>query len=162
MSYLLPSESTNFLTSVIGTKITEVVRDLLLEEYEFLPPNLRDEECDGLILITLNDNRSFILIPDVARLSINIGVGCKLKYGSGYVEKNVTNNNFWKDRVNQKINEINILKSLYASEEYASEFGLEFILSNKKKIIFEYIDDEDYLRIINSYQGPDCIKVEVK
>ena len=57
----------------------------------------------------------------------------------------MTNNLFWRQRVGQTITEVTIIKSIYATEDNAMEFGVEFEFENGLKACIEYVDDNEYV-----------------
>lgn len=58
-----------------------------------------------------------------------------------------------------------ILKSIYASEVYDSEFGLQIEFQNNTQLIFEYLSEEnclDTIRIILNYDATPYKKIVIQ
>jgi len=132
----------------------------MIDEYNNHPQSIRDEETDGRTVIKLDNEIQIVFLQDTSTMSLRICEGCEIKPSSFSFEKDVSTNEFWNARLNEKITDIFILQSLYASEDYPSEFGIEFKLSNGKNFIVEYIDNEDSMRITDKYKGPKCKFIE--
>ena len=156
MQHTLPSNNVDFLTSLIGLKIIKVSRQLFKSD-------LNQENCeqmaDGSIEFIFNNHKiiSFYSYTEVESISVS---NTKMnQYGDSYIYKDLTNNLFWKKRVNKTITKITIVQSVYASKENSLEFAVEFEFENETKACIEYINDEDFpdtLRIIEENEETEC------
>ena len=141
MQYTLPSDNVDFFKSLIGLKIIKVSRqlfkdDMNRENYEQL--------ADGSIEFVFNNNKVISFFPWTEVESVSISDTKMNQYGDSYIYKDLTNNSFWKQRVNKTITKIVIVKSIYGSEDNPLEFAVEFEFENDTKACIEYINDEDF------------------
>ena len=156
MRHTLPSNNVNFLTSLIGLKIIQVNRqlfknDMNQENYEQL--------ADGPIEFIFNNNKVISFYSCIEVESVSISNTMMNQYGDSYIYKNLTNNSFWKQRVNRTISKIIIVKSVYGSKENPLEFAVEFKFENDTKACIEYINDADFpdtLRVIEKNEETKC------
>jgi hypothetical protein len=141
---------------LIAIKRQICIHDLNIDDFE--------QMADGPIEFTLIDGKviNFFSIPEVD--SVGIEEGCMNLYGDSYILQDLSNNEFWKSRTNQKIISATILQSKYFSPSNPSEFGLEFELENGKYFYIEYLNEDNFfetLRVLDKYHSPPCIKKSV-
>ena len=83
------------------------------------------------------------------------------QYGDNHIYKDLTNNSFWKQRVNQKVVKVLILKAVNTTEKNPIEYGVEFEFENNTRACIEFIDEVEYpdtLRVIGQNEVTECIK----
>jgi hypothetical protein len=86
------------------------------------------------------------------------------QYGYSYIYKNLTDNSFWKLRVNKTIKKIILIKSIYGSEENPLEFAVELEFENDTKVCIEYINEGDFpdtLRVIEKNEETRCTSLVI-
>lgn len=154
----LLSKNIHFLKSLIGKKIVLVRRqlfedDLNLDDYE--------QSADGPIELTFNDKMVVHFEALTEPLSVGIVVGEMPKYGESYKPFDLTNNKFWKDKIDQSIIRLTLLKSLEWTKTYPCEFGIEIIFENGEKIFITYISEDEHqfdaIRVTDHYSKKSCI-----
>jgi hypothetical protein len=161
MEYWLPSEFKQ-LPTMIGDKIIKAKRQILISDKN-IP--YYEQNADGPIEIRLKSGLMFHIISHTEGNSILIKEGQMPKYEKYFEEVNVSENSFWKVRLNKTIKNIFILKSLYAEHDNPSEFGIELLFDDSNSLIIEYLDEEDWpdmMRITGRYEGPSCKKINVE
>lgn len=157
----LPSHKPEFFQSLINTKILSIRRhilrsDLDLENFE--------QMADGTTEIKFDNNKVVCFVAITEANSVGIIEKTLPSPGSSYLMLEVTTNNFWRPRINQDIQKIEILKSLYASENNASEFGVEFQFTNGYHMCIEYLNEEDFpdtIRVIEQYEGGHYTRLKI-
>ncbi len=158
----LPSKNLSLLKSLLGKKITSVKRqllkgDMVLSDFE--------QNADGPVQFLVNNDTTLHFIAETEMFSIGVVFGEIPRYGECYAQLDVSNNTFWCDRVGQKMTQLTLLKASDWSENYPSEFGIEILFNNGKRVFLEYIDDEkhpDMIRVANDYTGKPCINEFIK
>ena len=162
MEYTLPSDNIDFFQSLIGQKIIEVSRrllesDLYLKDYE--------QMADGATELVFDDGKVISFFSWTEIFSVGVVANEKIPRSGKYsIYKNLTNNSFWKQRVNQKITKVTIFKSIYATEDNALEFGIEFEFENESKVCIEYVDGKeisDTLRVIKQNEETRCTSLVI-
>ena len=157
MNSALPLQNIELLNSFLGKKISVVKRQLFkddmdLDEYE--------QNADGPVELTFDDKTVVHFVAETETLSIGVIGGCMPRYGANYALTTISNNSFWCDRTEQKIVRIVVLKSCHWSEDYPSEFGIEIWFENGKKVLIEYLNEEDFpdmIKVAEQYEGQPCL-----
>lgn len=157
MSSTLPSKNIEVLKSLLSKKIISVKRQLFkddmdLDEYQ--------QNADGPIEFRFDDNTVVHFFANTEMFSVGVIAEAMPNYGDSYEYLDVSKNPFWSVRVNQEISKITFLKSSNWSEGYPSEFGIEILFGNGKKVLIEYLDEEEYpdmIKLAEHYTGQNCI-----
>lgn len=147
MKNTLPSQNLELLKSFLGKKIATVKRQLFKGDMDF---DEYEQSADGPVEFRFHDNTLVHFIAETELFSIGVIAGNMPRYGDSYVLHDVSDNPFWQDRVNQEICQVVVMKASGWSDDYPSEFGVEFLFKNGKQVQIEYLDEENY---------PDMIKV---
>ena len=155
MRYTLPSDNVDFFKSLIGQKITNVSRrllesDLYLENYE--------QMADGPTELVFSNGKIVSFFPWTEIFSIGITQARIKREGISSIYKDLTNNSFWRQRVDRAITKVIILKSTNATEKDPMEFAIEFEFEDNIKVCIECVDDPDSLRIIKKHEETKCTK----
>ena len=150
-----PSYNAELLKLLLGKKIVSVKRQLFTDDkFE----DDYEQDADGPIELTFDDKIVIHFIAETEITSVGIVSGSMPKYRDSYEMADVTGNSFWQERVGQEIKQISYLKAISGSESYPYEFGVELLFRNGKKVLFEYLDDEEHLdmiRVADQYRGED-------
>ncbi len=157
MTSTLPSKNMEILKSLLGKKIVSVKRqffkeDMDLDEYQ--------QNADGPIEFRFDDNTVVHFFAETEIFSVGIIAKVMSHYGNSYEQIDVSNNSFWSSRINQMISKVTLLKASDWSEDYPSEFGVEILFNNGKKVLIEYLDEEEYpdmIKLSDHYSGQHCI-----
>lgn len=123
-----------------------------------------EQMADGTTEIKFDNNKGVCFVAITEANSVGVIEETLQFTGSSYIIFNVTNNIFWKERVNQTISKIEILKSKYASDDNPSEFAVEFQFKNSKCVCIEYLNEEEFpdtIRVIEKYEDDQCIRLEL-
>lgn len=153
----IASQNLHILKPLIGTKITNVTRQLYSPDADL--ENFQ-QNADGPIEIQFDNDIVVNFRALTEANSIAIFEGKMPIYGESYIYMDVSHNSFWKSRIRQKIVEIYILQSEFCSEENPCEFGLEIVFENNNKVCIEYLDEDDFpdtLRIVD-----ECKELKLK
>lgn len=157
MNCILPSQNIDLLKTLLGKKITSVKRQIFKDDMDM---EAYQQNADGPIEFRLDDNTMVHFISETETFSIGVVSGEMPRYGNSYLLVDVSDSPFWHDRIRQEISQIVYLKSSEWSEDYPSEFGVEIVFANGKKILIEYLDEENYpdmMRVADQYVGKPCI-----
>ena len=157
----IPSENIDLLKRIQNKSIIQVTRQIYKSDM-----NIDDfhQMADGPTEFTLDNGDVFNLFAITEINSIGIQEGKMKTCSDSYCEIDVTNNDFWKERLKKKICSILIFKSKYASVNNPSEFSIVLQLECGKEIYFEYLNEGDFpdtARITPEYLGPECIKRKI-
>lgn len=150
---MLPSKNITLLKLLTSKKITNVERQIYIGDNDLSD---FEQNADGPIQLTLDGGMIVYFFAITELNSIGLSANLMPTYGDSYKTIDVTRNYFWRSRINKSILEIHILQSIYASKNNPSEFGVEFIFSDRSKVCFEYLDEEEHLdmiRVIDAYMG---------
>lgn len=153
MRETLPSQNIELLRSFLGKKIVSVKRqlfkdDMYLEEYE--------QNADGPIELSFNDGTVAHFVAKIETYSVGVLAGGMPRYGSSYAQFDVSNNIFWRDRVDQQIRQVAILRASDWSEDYPSEFGIDILFENGSTVLIECLDEQecpDMIKVAEKYTG---------
>ena len=155
---MLPSESIELLKSLIGFKIIKVSRQLFKDD---MNQTNYEQIADGSVEFVFNNKKVISFSHWLEVESVSITNAKMNQYGDSYVYKDLTNNLFWKNRINNKIVRIVLVKSIYGSEDNALEFAVEFEFENDTKACIKYINEENFpdtLRVIEQNEETRCTK----
>lgn len=161
MNTSILSQNTELIKSFSGSKITQVKRQVFKGDMD-----LKDFEqmADGPIEIKLDDDRViyFSAITEIDSIGINC---CHMKkYGENYLTRDVSNNQFWKNRIGRAIKSVILLQSKYAYKTNLIEYGIEFALDGKLFFVIEYVNKEgmpDTLRVVENHSDTACVRIKV-
>ena len=158
----IPSANWRLLKSLVGKSIIRVKRQIFKSDL-----NLRNYEqmADGYTELLFNDGQTINIFALTKILNVGITKCQVIANNDSYVIKDVTSNSFWQQRINREIIRIVISKSIYASEIYNSEFGLQIEFQNNTQLIFEYLSEEnclDTIRIISNYNATPYKKIVIQ
>ena len=150
----LPSKNIKLLKRLLGKKIVRVSRqlfrdDMAYEDYE--------QAADGPVQFSFDDGTTIHVVALTEQISVGIAKGEMDVYGDSYFYADVTDNDFWKPRLNQAICHISLLQLEDADARYPGEVAIEFEFQNGKKAVMEYLNDEecpDMIRVAARYDGP--------
>ena len=158
MQHVLPSSNIDFLKSLIGLKIVKVCRQLFKDD---MKGENYEQIADGPIELVFNNGNVTSFYSWLESESVCMSNTKMKQYGDSYIYKNLTDNSFWKQRVNRTITEVTLIKSIYASKENALEFAVKFEFENDIKACVEYINEgnfPDTLRVIEHNEETKCTK----
>ncbi len=158
MNQAIPSQNIELLKSLLGKRLISIKRqifkgDMDLDNYEQI--------ADGTTEFKFNDDQIVCFSAITEANSVGITNNVMQFCGDRYIILTLINNSFWEKRVNQEIEAIYILQSIYTSNENPSEFGVEFKLKNGASICIEYLDEEDFpdtIRVLEKYNGSQYIR----
>jgi len=153
----LPSHNVSLFKNLLGKRIASIKRQLFQGDIDLTD---HEQNADGPIELTTSDGLVIHFIADTELFSIGIALGEMPQYGDSYKLRDLSDNTFWRVRVDQEITELTLLKSADYSDEYPSEFGIEISFINGEKALIEYKDEEDYpdmIRVTEHYSGQPCI-----
>lgn len=153
----LPSRNLSLLKTLLGKKITLVKRQLFKDDMDLAD---FEQNADGPVEFIVDGHSTIHFVAETEKFSIGIVSGEMLCYGDSYVLTDVSNNSFWADRIGQKITRLSLFKASDWSKDYPSEFGIEISFNNGKKVLIEYVDDEehpDMIKVASNYTGQPCI-----
>ncbi|MGB7519095.1 MAG: hypothetical protein WA896_05630 [Spirulinaceae cyanobacterium] len=156
----LPSQKQKQIQDLVDDIVISVRRHIFVSDMD-----LNDFElmADGATEIKFNSGRviCFVAITEVNSVGI---IEQKLPVpGESYTTLNLTNSDFWQERIDQNIKTIEIIKSQYASDHNPSEFAVEFKLENGKHFCIEYLDEEEFpdtIRVIEKYEGDRSVRLK--
>ena len=157
MSNSLPSRNLSLLKKLLGNKIVSVKRQLFQGDTDLVD---YEQNADGPVELVVSDGSVVHFVADSETFSVGVVPGKMPRYGDSYNYKDLSDNFFWHNRVGQEIKQLVIFKSPDYSTDYPSEFGIEILFANKKKVLIEYRDEEDYpdmIRVAGRYSGQSCV-----
>lgn len=158
MKPTIPSQNIEFLKSLLSKSIISVKRQIFESDMDL---NNYEQIADGATELKFNNDKFICFFAITEINSIGINENLMQPSGSSYIILNLSNNLFWQQRINQEIEAIDILQSNYASADNPSEFGVELKFKNGNYVCIEYINEEDFpdtIRILEKYEGPQCIR----
>ena len=165
MEYKYPTDVMRLLARVIGQNIVRVRRAALVSDYNDLPQNTRDEESDGETEFVFGNGDVLHLTSHTESMSVQIA-GELLPEDNRYSKiVDVTQNSFWKERVERKVTGIDVLVSDSATNSNRQEFAIGFHFAGAPSCYVEYISDEDHvdqIRVIDFEPGGYWKRVSVK
>ncbi|NES98365.1 MAG: hypothetical protein F6K32_24920 [Desertifilum sp. SIO1I2] len=156
----LPFQKQKLFQNLVNTKIVSVRRHIFISDMDL---DGFEQMADGSTEIKFNNSKIICFVAIAEANSVGVIEQSLPITGSSYISLNLTNNNFWQERINQKIEKIEILKSQYASNNNPSEFAVEFQLKNGKCVCIEYLDEEEFpdtIRVIEKYEENQCIRLK--
>jgi len=156
--YTLLSSNINLLKSLIGKKIVRVRRQIIKNEMNL---DNFEQEADGPVELSFDNNKVISFVDWTEPSSVGVADAEMTIYGGGYLLIELTNNSFWKPRIEQKIVQVIILEDLGASADYPGEFGIEIKFENNEQVCIEYADDavySDILRVSEKFERRQCKK----
>ena len=162
MQYILPSNSINFLKSLVGRKVVGVSRQLFQDD---MNQENYEQMADGSVEFIFDDCKAISFYPWTEICSIGITNVKTKQYGDSYIYKNLTDSTFWQQVIRQSIAKIIIYKSIYASEDNPLEFAIEFEFENSKKVCIEYLSEENFLdtlRVIEQNKETRCTSIVIE
>ena len=161
MNNTLPSRSLRSLKNLLNKRLVSVKRQLFRGDMDF--PDY-EQNADGPIEFTISDGLAIHFVANTEAYSVGIASGEMPPYGNSYDLMDVSSNSFWSERVGQKITQVTILKSTDCSDDYPCEFGIAISFANGKKVLIEYMDEEehpDMIKVAGKYTGRPCVRQQV-
>ena len=150
---MLPSKKVKLRKSLIGHKMNKVTRQILKDD---MTQENYEQVSDGPVEFVIDNSTVVSFSPLTEAFSVCVANDKMPQYGDSYLYKNVTDNSFWKHRVDRTIKEVAILKSVYATKENPMEFGIAFKFENGTDVCIQFIDTEDFpdtLRVIETSEA---------
>ena len=161
MQHTLPSNNIDFFKSLIGLKIVKVSRQLFKDD---MNQENYQQIADGPIELVFDNDKVISFYSWLEVESVCISNTEMKQYGDSYIYKELTDNSFWKLRVNKTIKKIILIKSIYGSEENPLEFAVELEFENDTKVCIEYINEGDFpdtLRVIEKNEETRCTSLVI-
>ena len=158
----LPSKNLNLLRNLLKKTIVSVKRQLFKGDMDLTD---YEQNADGPVEFIISDSSAIHFVADTERFSIGVVSGEMPVYGDSYKLADTSNNSFWNERIGQEIKKLTLFKSFDHSEDYPSEFGVEISFVNRKKVLIEYKDEDDYpdmIKVVDNYTGQPCVTQPVK
>lgn len=148
MKKSLPSENIRACRDLIGTKIVAVRRQLFIGDFDL--PDF-EQNADGPVELTFDNGAVLTMFADTERLSLTVEFNRMPKLGEGYIPVDVSQNAFWRDRLNAPVLDLIIIQSANPSEQYPCEFAVQFSLQGGLNVAVEYLNEEelpDMVRVV--------------
>ena len=149
---------------IVGRSLARVKRHLFIPEYEVSDPSTRDESSDGPTEFITTDGLVFHVLGNTEAMSVEVFPGPCPSFGETFVERDVTSNAFWSQRMHKRVFALYALQSLYGPKDSASAFALEIVFWEGQSVVIEYISDDehiDQIRLTGCYDGPPSNRISL-
>ncbi|MBW4650555.1 MAG: hypothetical protein KME06_17975 [Kastovskya adunca ATA6-11-RM4] len=156
----LLSQKQKIFQDLVNTTVVSIRRHIFVSDMDL---DNFEQMADGAIEIKFNSSKVICFVAITEANSVGVIERNLPIPGSSYIILKLTNNDFWQEKINQKIEKIEVLKSQYASNDNPSEFAVEFQLKNGKCFCIEYLDEKEFpdtIRVIEKYEGGQCIRLK--
>jgi hypothetical protein len=146
----LPSECRSLLSAMKGKRLVRVVHELFPPDYEYFPPETREELSDGSLELFLEGDLQICFLAFTEPMSVGVVLTPGL---NSWVRADVSRNRFWTDIVGEVVQEVSILQARTADQFHAMEFGILISMAKGRQFRMEYISDADFLDTMRVMPG---------
>ena len=140
----------SWLRVLEGRRLTRVVRWLFESDSDRTD---FEQDADGPTSLYFEPSLLIHIQPDTEKCGLKVSDADPSGFGPGYVARDVSRNRFWAQRTGARVIHVEILKSVHATQDLPSEFGLEVHFHQGLTAGLEYIDTEEW---------PDTLRVRAK
>ena len=135
-----PLESVNSLKTLVGDSVVAVKRQIFegdLDQPDFL------EAGDGITELTFASGSTVTFARLTEQMSVGVAFEKMPEQGSSYRLFDCKKSQFWVERLNKPILDVQIAKSGNADPDHPMEFAVILVLSNQLKIAIYSAEETD-------------------